>query len=71
MEWPGAKTIAIKSLATTAPTSGWRNVTGVSLLGCAEQLTWTQDETGLHVQLPATAPCEHAVALKITGIVHP
>jgi hypothetical protein len=38
------------------------------LLGYSGKLTWTQDEAGLHVQLPVAAPSEHAVALKIIGV---
>ena len=79
MEWPApskaggaaGKTIAIKSLATTALTTAGRKVTAVSLLGYTGKLKWTQDETGLHVQLPAVAPSEHAVALKISGVTRP
>ena len=77
MEWPApsktpgtaGKTIAIKALATTSAQTAGRKVTAVSLLGHKGKLKWTQDETGLHVELPATAPSEHAVALKISGVI--
>jgi alpha-L-fucosidase len=76
--WPADKTTVIKSLATSPPhiaglpsealAKEGRKITDVALLGFSGKLTWTQDETGLHVQLPAAAPCEHAVALKITSV---
>jgi alpha-L-fucosidase len=40
----------------------------VELLGFAGKLQWTQDEKGLTVQLPPEKPCDHAYALKITGL---
>ena len=66
--WPADRTVLVKSLATDSPQASGRKVTGVTLLGDAGKLTWTQDKAGLHVQLPAKAPSEHAVALKITGV---
>jgi len=68
LEWPTNKTVLVKSLATGSPQIAGRKVTGVTLLGYAGKLTWTQDATGLHVQFPDTPPSEHAVALKITGV---
>lgn len=55
----------IKSLATNSGLFDGK-VTGVSLLGHKGKLKWTQDETGLKVQMPAKKPCEHACTLKIT-----
>ena len=66
--WPADKTAIVKSLATSSPKIAGRKVSDVTLLGYSGKLTWTQDEAGLHVQLPATAPSEHAVALKIIGV---
>jgi alpha-L-fucosidase len=68
--WPTDKTALVKTLATSSLRIAGRKVTGVTLLGYSGKLTWTQDDAGLHVQLPATAPSEHAVALKITGVTH-
>jgi alpha-L-fucosidase len=78
LEWPTDKTVLVKSLATGSPQIAGlpaggsakevRKVTGVTLLGYTGKLTWTQDATGLHVQLPDAPPSEHAVALKITGV---
>ena len=69
MEWPANQTVVVKSLATGSKDLAGRKVTSVSLLGHTDNLQWTQDEAGLHVSLPATAPSEHAVALKIAGVV--
>lgn len=66
MGWPEAKKITIGSLAANGTyTSG--KITGVSLLGYKGKLVWSQTAEGLLVTLPATAPCEHAFVLKITG----
>jgi alpha-L-fucosidase len=37
----------------------------VELLGHRGKLKWTQDASGLKVEMPAEKPSEHAVALKI------
>lgn len=39
----------------------------VELLGHAVPLKWTHEADGLVVELPEQKPCDHAVALKITG----
>jgi len=52
--WPADKTAIVKSLATSSPKIAGRKVSDVTLLGYSGKLTWTQDEAGLHVQLPAT-----------------
>jgi alpha-L-fucosidase len=66
MGWP-EKEIVIAPLAT-----GSANVAGkianVELLGFAGKIDWKHDANGLTVQLPAQKPCEHAYALKITGL---
>jgi hypothetical protein len=69
LEWPASKTVVIRSLATGSPHVAGRKVTEVVLLGYAGKLTWSQDEAGLRVELPDAAPSEHAVALKITGVI--
>lgn len=68
MELPAAgQPVVVKSLATSSPHVRGR-VTSVTLLGHTGPLQWTQDETGLKVTLPA-APSEHAIALRITGVL--
>jgi alpha-L-fucosidase len=68
MEWPANQTVTIKSLRTDSLQAAGRKVTGVALLGYHGPLEWLQDVAGLTVKLPAAAPCEHAVALRITGV---
>jgi len=65
--WPADHRALIASLATTSPLLGGRKVTDVSLLGDTGRVEWTQNAQGLTVQLPATAPSEHAAALRIKG----
>jgi alpha-L-fucosidase len=68
LDWPADHTAVIAALATGSPHIGGP-VTRVTLLGHAGPLSWTQDESGLHVQLPETAPSDDVVALKIEGIL--
>jgi alpha-L-fucosidase len=66
LAWPGER-ITIRSLSTTSPlTEG--NVADVRLMGHEKRLTWSRDEKGLAVRMPAEKPCEHAYVLKITGL---
>jgi alpha-L-fucosidase len=58
--WPDSRTARIASLTA--------KVSAVSLLGYSGKLTFSQDEQGLSVSLPAQAPCQHAVTLKIQGV---
>jgi alpha-L-fucosidase len=66
MGWP-EKEAVIAPLATTSPHVAGR-IANVELLGFGGKLQWTQDEKGLTVQLPPEKPCDHAYALKITGL---
>lgn len=69
LAWPtDGKPVLITSLATNSSHIAGRKVSEVALLGHAGKLTWAQDETGLRVDVPATAPCEHAFVLKIGGV---
>ena len=63
--WPG-KEVVITSLGTTNSPAG--KIKTVTLLGSKGKLQFTQDDTGLKVKLPATAPCKYAYVLKITGL---
>lgn len=65
MGWPG-KTAVIRSLATGAPNASGK-VADVQLLGSGP-VKWSQDGSGLTVQLPGQKPSEHAVTLKIEGV---
>jgi alpha-L-fucosidase len=65
--WPADRTATVKTLGTASPQLAGRQITGVSLLGDPDAVTWSQDADGLHAQLPATAPSDYAVVLKIQG----
>jgi len=68
MGWPENRQTLIKSLATGSPQVAGGKITDVALLGHAGPLEWKQDESGLQVKLPETAPSEYAIALKISGL---
>jgi len=40
-------------------------IANIAMLGCDEQLTWSQDENGLTIQMPSEKPCEHAYSFRI------
>ncbi len=63
LAWPTNGRFVVKSLAG-------QNVKSVELLGCQDPLRWKQTNEGLVVTLADKAPCEFAVTLKITGIIH-
>lgn len=65
MAWP-EKSVTIKSLAEISGVKG--KVEKVELLGHAGELQFTQYADGLKVEFPAEKPCDHAYALKITGL---
>jgi alpha-L-fucosidase len=59
--WPGdGAEVHLKSFAKQI----WF-VRSVTLLGHPEPIPFTLDETGLKVKLPSSAPCQHAVVLKL------
>ena len=64
-KWPGAS-IEITSLAKDQAPSG--KVSSVSLLGASGALTYSQDASGLKINLPAMPPCDIAYTLKISGL---
>ena len=45
-----------------------KTIAQVALLGYNGKLDWKQDETGLTVKMPPEPPCEHAFALKVSGL---
>ena len=63
MAWPADGMATVRSLATPAG-----KVTGVSLLGCPEQLRWEQTDTGLVVHLPVHKVGKFAYGLKVVGL---
>jgi len=66
---PSEPRVQIASLATTSPQLAGRKVADVSLLGQGGKLAWSQTAEGLVVKLPEQLPSEHAIALKIAGVV--
>jgi alpha-L-fucosidase len=64
LAWPESGRLTIKSLARGTPHLS-RAVASVELLGAAAPLKWSRDDAGLQVELPATRPTEHALALRI------
>jgi alpha-L-fucosidase len=63
LAWPGAEAI-IRSLSPDLRLySG--EMAEVELLGSSDKLTWTRDEGGLKIRLPAQKPCDYAFTLKI------
>jgi len=65
MGWPATKDLTIKSLAVSSLGLKGNRITGLSLLGCENNLVWKQDAEGLKVRLPEEAPCKHAVVLRM------
>jgi alpha-L-fucosidase len=64
-KWPGS-TVTIPSLAIDkAPRGVIRSVT---MPGNQGVLTWSHDDKGLNINLPAKPPCEHAYVIKISGL---
>lgn len=66
---PAEPRAVIKSLAKNSPLIGGRNVTDAALVGHRGKLQWSQTGEGLAVELPEKAPSEHAIALRIKGVV--
>ena len=64
-KWPGTSA-TITALATGQTPAG--KISTVTMLGAKGPLTFTQDAAGLQVNLPATAPCDNAYTIKITGL---
>ena len=67
--WPESRNAQIRSLGTASPQLSGAKVTAVSLLGYGGKLNWTQDDYGLSVKLPEKAPAEHAITLRIRGLL--
>lgn len=62
LAWPGdGAKFTVRSFTSDALTG----VKGVAMIGAGE-LKWSQDDNGLHVTLPSSAPGDHAYVLKVT-----
>ncbi len=58
--------ITLTALAAGKSPDG--TIQSISMLGSTGDLKFTQDTAGLHVTVPAAAPCKYAYTLKITGL---
>jgi alpha-L-fucosidase len=66
MEWPDGE-----ALVTSLPADGAAGkAAGVTLLGGAGELKFTQDAAGLHITLPAKPATEAPYVLHISGLEH-
>jgi len=65
MKWPGDARLHLRALAKTAESGG--TIEKVELLGHEGAVEFQHSDKGLTVRLPATPPCQHAWALRITG----
>jgi alpha-L-fucosidase len=63
--WPAEKKLLIRSLARFPEVTG--KIAAIELLGNQGPLKWTHEGNGLTIDLPDKKPCDHAIALKITG----
>ena len=66
MKWPDSERLNLQALAKSAESSGV--IERVELLGREDALQFEQSDEGLMVKLPPGKPCEHAWALRITGL---
>jgi alpha-L-fucosidase len=66
---PADSTARIASLSSVSPRLAGRKVADVRLVGQGGQLAWSQTAQGLEVTLPEQLPSEHAIALKIAGVI--
>jgi alpha-L-fucosidase len=64
LAWPEEGQAVIQSLKSGSGLPA-EQIQAIRLLGRPGELPWRMDERGLHVQLPAQKPCEHAYTLKI------
>ena len=67
MGWPEDGKYVVRTLGAGAP-GIVGDIKRVELLGHGKNLPFTRTDRGLEVTLPARRPCEHAWALKITGL---
>lgn len=63
LDWPGEE-VNVASLSTKT-FLGSQEISDISLLGSQENLTWSRDENGLKIKLPAQKPGDYAYVLKI------
>ncbi len=67
--WPGGR-LKIRALGRASPLVRG-DVSGIRLLGHPAPLEFTRAEDGLTILFPEQKPCDHAITLKITGLLRP
>jgi alpha-L-fucosidase len=67
MGQPKFRTV-IRSLATDTALRVGR-ITGVELVGSDKKITWSQDNSGLRIDIPDDLPSEHAVSFRVRGAI--
>jgi alpha-L-fucosidase len=66
LDWPSSGRVTIRSLSRQSP--HWKGeIATVELLGAPGALKFTRDASALTVELPASRPSPHALALRIAG----
>ncbi len=63
--WPAGE---VNLTPIAAPLSLEGKITRVTMLGAPDKLGFEQRADGLHIKLPAAAPCEDAFVFKINGL---
>ena len=63
LDWPD-KELKVESLSSRTFLSS-NGISDVQLLGSAQKLKWSQDGTGLTIELPSEMPCKYAFVFKI------
>lgn len=66
LAYPTDGKLLIRSLATTDD-AAQNKISKISLLGFKGKIAWTQDNEGLHLDLPTSGPSPITAGLKITG----
>jgi alpha-L-fucosidase len=67
--WPGENEARIESLGYISKLINGKKIGKVSLLGYKGELVWQQLADYLGVKMPLSAPGDHAVVLKIEGLI--
>lgn len=66
MAWPKERSVTIKSLKMDSKFLEGKKISAVSLLGHPGTVASKRDNTGLNIELPASAPSEDMAVVKIT-----
>ncbi len=63
LSWPDGETV-VHSLSNESAFQA-DQIANITMLGSDEKLDWSQAGDGLHIQVPATKPCDYAYSYKI------